>query len=35
MKTEYGCIYRYTNRVNGKCYIGQTWNVEKRRQNRW
>ena len=32
MKTETGYIYRYTHRDSGKAYIGQTWDIKRRRQ---
>lgn len=25
-----GTVYCYRNRINGKCYIGQTWNLKRR-----
>jgi group I intron endonuclease len=31
-KEVYGCIYKITNIINNKCYIGQTKNFKKRKQ---
>ena len=25
-----GCVYIFSNKVNGKCYVGQTWNLQRR-----
>lgn len=30
IKVTYGCIYVFKNKLNGKCYVGQTVNPEKR-----
>lgn len=30
IKVTYGCIYVYHNKLNGKCYVGQTVNPEER-----
>lgn len=33
MENNKGVIYCYTNKLNGKCYVGQTIHPEKRRKD--
>lgn len=33
IQNSYGIIYKLTNKTNGKCYIGQTTNINKRINN--